>query len=308
MFKQAPNDGEKIKSDIYWKNLQDLHSNDFFAEVKSVNALEFPESARDLIYYYYQNTTTNAVRIHDAITQVFNYTNLLIKKKRSDEKERLNSLIYYISFIKENFLIIVIFCYFRCSYSILTNHNVMYCFKLIVKEDEITRKKTAYLFVSNPVKRDKQYLAVFFILLLRYPSLTPKGFDDVKTLLDKIDKKFKIDESSVEEQHPSVGTASVSNQPPIGPMSRSRAAQLEKDQDHSEQTSSLTLEEEIYYHWIDDAVVFVWNSNYVLAKYVGSNHEEFVIKCCDKFNSSKQALDEIRNEIYVLDKIKKKAR
>ena len=182
----------------------------------------------------------------------------------------------------------------------------MYCFKLIVKEDEKTRKKTAYLFVSNPVKRDKQYLAVFFILLLRYPSLTPKGFDDVKTLLDKIDKKFKIDESSVEEQHPSVDTASVSNQPPIGPMLRSRAAQIEKDQDHSEQISSLTLEEEIYYHWIDDAVVFVWNSNYVLAKYVGSNHEEFVIKCCDKFNSSKQALDEIRNEIYVLDKIKKK--
>jgi hypothetical protein len=64
----------------------------------------------------------------------------------------------------------------------------------------------------------------------------------------------------------------------------------------------LTLEEDIYYHWM----VFVSNSNYVFAKYVGSNHEEFVIKCCDKLDSSEQALDEIRNEIHVLKEIKNK--
>lgn len=134
-----------------------------------------------------------------------------------------------------------------------------YCFKLIVDE------KKAHLYVSDPIERDKQYFGAFFILLLRYPSLTPKGFDDVKILLDKTDKKFNIDvETTVKLQ-----------------LIR-------------------TIEEEIYYRWICDAEVFVYNSNYVLAKY----NEEFVIKCCDKLNSSKKALDEIRNEIDVLKEIK----
>lgn len=162
--------------------------------------------------------------------------------------------------------------------------------------------RNAYLFVSDPIPREKQYLAVFFILLLRYPSLTPKGFDDVKIFLDNIDMKFKIDdEPPVERQNRSVNSSQRRNN---GPITRSRSSRGARDQGHSVQASCLTLEEEIYYHWVDDAVVFFWNSNYVLAKYVGSNHEEFVIKCCDKFNSNKQALDEIRNEIRVLKEIK----
>ena len=60
-----------------------------------------------------------------------------------------------------------------------------------MKEDE-THKK-AYLYVSESLERDKQYLAVIIMLLLRYPSLTLEGFDEIKTLLDKIDRKFKID-------------------------------------------------------------------------------------------------------------------
>ena len=151
--------------------------NDFFSQVKSVDSLTFPENASELIRSYKENQTPNAVKIHDAVEEIINYTLDLIN---SDQNERL---INKVIFIREK-LILVIFCYFRCSYSILTNHNVTYCFKLIVDE------KKAHLYVSEPIERDKQYLAVFFMLLLRYPSLTPEGFDSVQTLLGKIDKKF----------------------------------------------------------------------------------------------------------------------
>ena len=99
----------------------------------------------------------------------------------------------------------------------------------------------------------------------------------MKILLDKIDKKFKID--------PTVYDPNLSGQ-----------------------SSCLTLEQDIYYHYMFDSVVFAYNENYVFAKYVGSNHEEIVVKCCelDVTKSSYQALDEIRNEIHVLKEIKNK--
>lgn len=91
-FGPAPNDGDKLKGDIYWETDNRM---DFFAEVKSVDALTFPDNSSELIRNYNENKERNAIKIHDAINQVINYTLCLIKKTKSDQKQRLIQIYFY---------------------------------------------------------------------------------------------------------------------------------------------------------------------------------------------------------------------
>ena len=87
-FTTSPNLGEK--GNVYLKNKENTIK-DFFALVKSSDALTFPQTARELIRNYKENQTPNAVRIHYAIKQVINYTWSLIN---SHQNERLESFFF----------------------------------------------------------------------------------------------------------------------------------------------------------------------------------------------------------------------
>ena len=171
----------------------------------------------------------------------------------------------------------------------MTNHEVTYCFRINEEADQKGRT-VARVYVSDPISRDEQFMAVFFILLLRYPGLTPNGFEEcIKNVLLGVTNDF--------ETHINQGRLNSEPKSNKGQKRKHNEQQQPNRQEHSHYTK---LELDIYKHYKDDAEVFFANENYVLAKYV-SNGKEFVIKCCDLFNSTKEARDEIRNEMEILE-------
>jgi hypothetical protein len=178
-------------------------------------------------------------------------------------------------------------------FSILTNHEVTYCFR-INEEKDVTGRDVARVYVSDPISRENQFMAVFFILLLRYPQLTPNGF---KECIEEVLLKVNEDLGKHIEQGPLNKSQNLNLKSDNNERKRKRNGKQPNGQEHSDYTK---LELDIYKHYKDDAEVFYSNENYVLAKFV-SQGKEFVIKCCDLFNSSKEARDEIRNEMTILE-------
>ena len=179
---------------------------------------------------------------------------------------------------------------------ILTNHEVTHCFRINEEEDK-TGAIVARVYVSDAILRKDQFMAFFFILLLRYPELTPTGFkEDIEKVISQVKDDFK--------RHIDLGP--FNNSENVDPKSGQVNKGLKRmhngkhkpnGQEHSHYTK---WQLDIYKHYKDDAEVIYSNDNYVLAKFV-SQGKEFVIKCCDLFNSSKEARDEIRNEMEILD-------
>lgn len=168
----------------------------------------------------------------------------------------------------------------------MTNHEVTYCFRINEEEDK-TGVKVVRVYISDPISREEQFMAVFFVLMLRYPQITPKGFEEsIENVLLKVKEDF---ESDIQENNGR-------------PNKRKR---LDENQKPSELSHYTKYETDIYDHYKDDAEVFYSNENYVLAKYL-SEGKEFAIKCCDLFNSSSEARDEISNEMTILEFINNK--
>lgn len=177
----------------------------------------------------------------------------------------------------------------------MTNHEVTYCFR-VNEEQDLNGKIGARVYISDPISRMDQFMAVFFILMLRYPQLAPNGFEEcIKEVLLKVNEDLgghinNVPLHKAEKLNPKSDNQ-VNNE-----RKRKRLDENQKPSEHSDYTK---LELDIYNHYKDDAQVFYSNENYVLAKYV-SEGKEFAIKCCDLFNSSKEARDEIRNEMAIL--------
>lgn len=84
-FNHPDNNGEKIKSDVYWSNANpgEFYMNDFTAEVKSELALNLPP--RELVKLYEASDES----VTKAIIQVHSYTTQLNKRLNNNSENWL---------------------------------------------------------------------------------------------------------------------------------------------------------------------------------------------------------------------------
>ena len=161
----------------------------------------------------------------------------------------------------------------------MTNHEYTYCFRL----DKDT------LYISERIDIQKQFMAYFFILMLRYPMFTPDGFEDIQVIVNSIHEEFsKISKTTTTRTLKPTETSQV--------MTRNQAKKLEGNK---KQSNMSTLKKMLYNVWLGESKVFYSNDNYVLATFVRGK-KTYVIKCCDLENSCEDAIREIRKESEIL--------
>lgn len=143
--------------------------------------------------------------------------------------------------------------------------------------------------MSPAIKRNDLFFAVYFILVLRYPSLHSKLQSELVNHINQIDQSLSIAQPDTGNTHATRETRETSKKTKeIGP-------------DDQKINQDLTPQE-IYDYWIYDAEIIVDNDNVIVAKF---EHQDqwYAIKCCDMYNSPMLANNELKNEAIVLSYI-----
>ena len=167
----------------------------------------------------------------------------------------------------------------------MSNHAYTYCFRL----DKDT------LYISERIGIEKQFMAYFFILMLRYPMFTPDGFENIQVIVNRVHEEF----SKISKRSETTTTTLKPTEKPTETsqvMTRNQAKKLEGNKKQSKMS---TLKKMLYNVWLGESKVFCSNDNYVLATFVRGK-KTYVIKCCDLENSCEDAIREIRKESEIL--------